>query len=141
MRVLQVINSLELAGAEVLVCDLVPRLRDRGVHVSVALLTRFDTRLERSLRDVPDCEIFGERRNVHSPAQIPWLARLFRRFDIVHSHLFPSQFWVAAASAAGLSRAKLVTTEHNPDNNRRRKKIWHWPDHWMYMRYDSIVCN
>ena len=141
MRVLQVIDSLELGGAEVLLGELVPRLRQRGVRVSVALLTRFDTRLERALQEVPDCEIFGKRRNVRSPLQVAWLARLFGGFDLVHSHLFPAQFWVAAAAALGRNRAKLVTTEHAHSNNRRGKRAWYWPDRWMYARYDSIVCN
>lgn len=141
MRVLHIINSLELGGAEVLLCDLVPCLRERGVKVSVALLSRFDTRLERALQKLPDCEVYGVSRRVRSPAQIPWLAKLLRRFDVVHSHLFPSQYWVAAAAALGRSRAKLVTTEDNPDNCRRGKRVWQWPDRWMYTRYDSIVCN
>ena len=141
MRILQVINSLELAGAEVLVSDMIPRLRQQGARVSIALLNRVDTRLERSLRDVPDCEIFGTRRKARSPSQVPWLARLFRNFDLVHSHLFPAQFWVAAAARVARSRVKLVTTEHNPDNNRRGKSVWLWPDTWMYAQYDAIVCN
>lgn len=141
MRVLHVINSLEVGGAEVLLCDLVACLRERGIKVSVALLTRSDTRLERAVQEVPDCEVYGASRRVRSPAQIPWLAKLLRRFDVVHSHLFPTQYWVAAAAALGRSSAKLVTTEHNPDNNRRGKYVWQWPDRWMYTQYDSIVCN
>jgi len=141
MRVLHVINSLELAGAEVLLADLVPRLQRSGIRTSIALLNRTDTRLDRSLREIPGCEIFGTRRNVRSPLQVAWLAKLFGRFDVVHSHLFPSQFWVAAAAKIGRTRAKLVTTEHGHSNNRRGKRLWYGPDVWMYTRYDRIVCN
>jgi glycosyltransferase involved in cell wall biosynthesis len=141
MRILQVINSLELAGAEVLVSELVPRLRQQGARVSIALLKRVNTRLERALHDVPDCEIFAKLRNVRSLGQVPWLGGLLGDFDVVHSHLFPAQFWVAAAARWGRSRVKLVTTEHNPDNKRRGKRVWYWPDTWMYSQYNAIVCN
>lgn len=141
MRVLHVINSLELGGAEVLLCDLIPSLRERGIEVSVALLKRCDTRLERTLQDILGCEIYGVSRNVRSPTQISWLARLVPGFDVVHSHLFPTQYWVALAAKIGRSHARLVTTEHNPDNKRRDKKAWKWPDRWMYTQYNSIVCN
>lgn len=141
MRVLHVINSLEIGGAEVLLCDLIPCLRERGLDVSVALLKTCDSRLERTLRDTPGCEIHGVSRNIRSPAQISALARLVPEFDVVHSHLFPTQYWVALAAKLTRSRARLVTTEHNPDNRRREKPIWKLPDRWMYTRHDSIVCN
>jgi glycosyltransferase involved in cell wall biosynthesis len=141
MRVLQVINTLALGGAEVLVCDLVPRLIERGLEVSVAVLQPAGTRLEASVKAVPGCRFYVEGASNRSPLQVLRLAKLFSQFDVVHSHLFPSQLWVAAAGRIARSGVKLVTTEHNPDNNRRGKGIWYWPDSWMYRQYDSIVCN
>lgn len=141
MRVLQVINTLALGGAEVLVCDLVPRLIECGVEVSVAVLQPAGTRLEASVKAVPGCRFYAEDASSRSPLHVLRLAKLFRNFDVVHSHLFPSQLWVAAAGRIERTGVKLVTTEHNPDNNRRGKGIWYWADSWMYRQYDSIVCN
>jgi glycosyltransferase involved in cell wall biosynthesis len=141
VRVLHVINNLALAGAEVLVADLVPRLRDLGIDVSVAVLQRCPTRLEAVVSAIPGTLLHTGLANPRSPLQIVRLAKLFQGFDIVHSHIFPSQLWVAAARKLSPADVKLVTTEHNPDNNRRGKRLWYWPDRWMYAQYDIIVCN
>ena len=51
MRVLQLIDSLPLAGAEVLVKDVAPRLRKRGIECEVAVLRRLHSPLESMLQD------------------------------------------------------------------------------------------
>ncbi len=139
MRVLHVINSLPLAGAEILLRDLVPHLRRRGIESSIAVLKRLDSPLERALLEegvplVPTPE-FG----IYSSRHVPRLARLIGSYDLVHAHLFPAQLWVALA--AGLTKAAppLVTSEQSTSNRRRRR--WLRPlDGWMFGHYAAIVC-
>ena len=49
-KILQVINSLAVAGAESLVAEMTPRLRDLGFDVSVAVLSDGNTHLETTVR-------------------------------------------------------------------------------------------
>jgi glycosyltransferase involved in cell wall biosynthesis len=140
MKVLQVINSLILAGAEVLLADLVPCLRKRGVEVTVAVLKVLENNLEEQLHQsgVPFLPLSGS--GIYSLRHIGPLARNFGGFDVVHAHLFPAQLWVALAAGRTRRPPLLVTTEHSPTNNRR--KWWFYPiDRWLYRRYALIACN
>jgi glycosyltransferase involved in cell wall biosynthesis len=138
MRVLQVIDSLRVGGAEVLVRDLVPRFLRHGIDCEVLVLLRSASALEIGLQDAGVKILDTGNVPLYSPRQIPALARRMREFDLVHVHLFPAQLW--AALAAVQTRCKLVTTEHNTWNARRH--WWFRPvDEWMYSRYQRIACN
>ena len=93
MRVLQVIDSLTLAGAEVLVKDVAPRLRMRGIECDVVILRRLQSPLESSLHDAGVPLHYTGVKNLYSPRQIRALASLFQGYDIAHVHLFPAQLW------------------------------------------------
>lgn len=139
MKLLLVINSLILAGAEVLVAELAPLFKAAGIEVSVLVLKKLDSPLEQRMRQcgIPLLTTTADR--IYSPRQISALGGTFRSFDIVHTHLFPAQLWTAAARPRNAAPA-LITTEHNTENNRR--KTWLRPlDRFMYSRFDHIVCN
>ncbi|HYX70436.1 MAG TPA: glycosyltransferase [Terriglobales bacterium] len=140
MRVLQVIDSLILAGAEVLVRELAPRLRDRGAQVEVAVLKVLDSPLERQLRELGiPCWLVREG-SIYSPGQAWALARRIQDFDLIHAHLFPAQLWAPLAAHRARSRAVLVYTEHSTRSRRRTR--WFRPaDRWIYNQYDAVVCN
>ena len=140
MRVLQVIDSLIPAGAEVLVKELAPVFQVRGLNVTVAVLKILDSPLEKELRDNGVHFLPTAAGGIYSPRQILHLAKYMGDYDLVHAHLFPVQLWTAAAVRLCPARPVLVTTEHNPDNNRRRS--WLRPlDRWLYRAYDAIACN
>lgn len=141
MRVLHVINCLAIGGAEVLIADLIPRLRERGIDACVAVMRRCPTRLEARIAGIPGALLYTGLTHPRSPRQIGRLAQLFQGFDIVHSHLYPTQLWVAIARTLSKHPVKLVTTEHTPNTN-RTGKLWSYAlDRWMYEQYDAIVCN
>ncbi|MBV8808803.1 MAG: glycosyltransferase [Acidobacteriaceae bacterium] len=139
MRVLQVIDSLLIGGAEVLVRDMAPRFLARGLDCDVVVLSRSSNDLERSLQFAGVKLLDTGPIGLYSPRQIRALASAMRGYDVVHVHLFPAQLW--AVLAARLQRVPaLVTTEHNTWNARRR--WWLRPlDAWMYPRYGRIACN
>ena len=142
MRILELITSLRLGGAERLVTDLAVGFKEEGHDVVVALLdgtrTPFHDELEAiGVMIVPLGEGAGSMRN---PFLVIRLVRLLarERFDVVHTHNSSCQFLAAFASL--FLKLRLVTTEHNT-SNRRRAWGWFKPiDRWMYSRYSKIVC-
>lgn len=140
MKVLHVINSLILAGVEVLLAEMVPRFQARGLEVEVAVLKPLDSPLEHRLRD-SGIPFFPNRVDrIYSPRHVFPLARRLHEFDLVQSYLFPAQLWVASAAVLAKRRVPLVTTEQSTHNDRRR--WWLRPlDRWMYSRYRAIACN
>jgi glycosyltransferase involved in cell wall biosynthesis len=140
MRVLQVIDSLPLAGAEVLVRDMALRLRTRGVDCDVVVLRELSGPLEASLQAAGVPLHATQVTKLYSLRQVPPLKTLMQSYDVVHVHLFPAQLWAVLAASHLKRRTALVTTEHGTSNLRRR--WWLRPfDAWMYPHYDQIACN
>ena len=140
IQVLQVIDSLGLGGAEVLIGNMVPRFRSRGVECDVATLIHTPSPVEQSLRAEHVALYQTGVRSLYSLRQVAPLLRLMKKYDIVHVHLFPAQLWTVLGRIASRQSLRLVTTEHNTWNARRLP--WLRPlDTWMYPRFDHIACN
>lgn len=141
MKVLEVIATLQLGGAEVLVKEMAPRLCQQGFDVTVAVLKATGSPLERELVNSGVRLIETAKASYYSPIHLPPLVQLSQGYDIVHTHLFPPQLWGALASMvpAGNGQPAFVTTEHST-HNRRRTPLFNTLDRWLYSRYHSVVC-
>ena len=139
MKILHVITSLQMGGAEMLVVNLLPRLHALGHEVGLVVFNGERTMLmERLEAACPSCRIYKLGGSYYNPLYIFKLVRIMRQYDIVHTHNSSPQLYTAIANVS--CRKKLVTTEHNT-YNRRRKWKWYIPlDKWMYSRYKRIIC-
>ena len=139
MRILQVITSLKIGGAEMLVVNMVSRLRELGHEVSVCVFNGESTPLEQKLcEENPGIKIYRLGKGYYNPLYILKLAHIMRRYDIVHSHNSSPQLFTALAGV--LCSVGLCTTEHNTSNRKRGWK-WYAPiESAMYGKYDHIVC-
>lgn len=140
MKILHVITSLYTGGAEKLMVDLLPLMRERGHQVELCIFdgtrTPFFEQLEKTKIKI---YWFHESCSVYNPLNIYRLWRLMcKGWDIVHTHNTAPQLFAALASV--FCKTTLVTTEHNT-TNRRRDKLYFKPfDKWMYGRYSKIIC-
>lgn len=139
MRILHIITSLRTGGAEKLMVDLLPRLRDLGNDVELLLFdgtrTPFYEELENTGIKIHTLSVGG---NVYNPLNIFRTYRYIKKYDIVHAHNTACQLFVAICSL--LCSVVLFTTEHTT-TNRRRNWWWYKPiDKWMYTRYNKIIC-
>lgn len=139
MKILQVITSMHIGGAEKVVMELILGLRALGHDVDVALFSGEDTDFKRQL-DRSGCRVFSFSigGKTYNPIYILKLWRIMHRYDIVHTHNTAPQLFAAIAGLG--SKAKLITTEHSSSNRRREKGHLKWFDNWLYGRYDTIVC-
>jgi glycosyltransferase involved in cell wall biosynthesis len=139
MRILHVITSLRTGGAEKLMVDLLPRLKEKGCEVDLLLFDGTETPFRRQVEaagiHVMHTRIGG---SVYNPLNLIKLIPYLRRYDIVHTHNTAPQLFAAIVGLVG--KATLVTTEHNTSNRRRSMK-WYAPiDRWMYNRYKQVIC-
>lgn len=147
MRILHVITTLITGGAERLMVDLLPMLRDKGDEVDLLLFdgTRTPFREELENKGVTIFELTNERgitghADVYNLSNITKLRRYLKGYDIIHTHNTACQVYVPLAKKLYGIPATLVTTEHS-SNSRRRTKWWFKPiDHWVYNQYSAIVC-
>lgn len=139
MRILHVITSLQTGGAEKLMVDLLPRLKNKGFDIDLLLFNGAYTPFRRAI-EAKGIKVFdlGESGSVYSPKKLLMLISFLKKYDIVHTHNTAPQLFAAIGSV--LCSVVLCTTEHNT-SNRRRGWTWYAPiDRWMYNRYKRVVC-
>lgn len=139
MKILHVITSLHTGGAEKLMVDLLPLLKERGNEVDLLLFDGVDTPFRRAAEQagikVMDLGVGG---SVYSPVKLIKLLPYLKQYDIVHTHNTAPQLFAAIGSV--LCSVVLCTTEHNTSNRRRDWKWYAAIDRWMYSRYRKVVC-
>lgn len=151
MKVLHVITSLEIGGAERLMVDLLPRLRGNDNNdIEILLFNGKDTPFKDTLKmrgiKVYELSKSKDYKKIHrywsayNPTHILRLKKFLHKYDIIHTHNTACQFYVPTAVTIFKSSVKLITTEHSI-NNRRRSLVWfkHF-DQWMYDKYNKIIC-
>lgn len=148
MKILHVITMLDVGGAERLLVDLLPLLRDKGHEVDLLVFDGVETILKDSIIQkgisvfelAHGNDVNNDQKEVYDPYHIIRLKRYMCGYDIIHTHNSICQLYVAIAHYLFRSSSPLVTTEHS-SNNRRRSKKWYKPiDKWMYNQYSSIIC-
>lgn len=140
MKILHIITSLQLGGAETLVANLLKLFHDEGHEVGVVVFNGKQTELmERLERECPSCKVYRLGNSYYNPWYIFKLVRIMRNYDIIHTHNSSPQLYAAIANL--LCRKKLVTTEHSTNNRKREQGgILRLIDKWMYRQYDKIIC-
>ena len=151
MKILHVITSLLYGGAEKLVAEIAPMIRDKGHEVDVLAFSGAEPNFMHLLEEKGiRVYTFTEKAEYYSPRFLWRLTRMMRHYDIVHTHnTFPQLFaaigslWLQVSGCfmfKKVSGPRLVTTEHNTNNRRRGIPVLKWADRWMYGRYDRIIC-
>lgn len=140
MKILQVITSLQIGGAEKLVAEISPMLHEKGHEVDVLAFTGTGPNFIHLLEEKGiKVYTFGEHVNVYNPTFIPKLAKMMKCYDIIHTHNTSPQYFAALGSLVN-GKCHLVTTEHNTYNRRRSIPLFNTIDRWMYSRYEQIIC-
>ncbi len=137
MRVLHVISSLGIGGAERLISDMLPQMKAAGVDVSLLVYRRQYNDFEKKLEDVGIVIISLEAENNLNPRIIFSLANAMKGFDIIHVHLFPALYQVAVANV--FCRKKLIFTEHSTTNRRRQSRFFRKIERVVYGQYIRLI--
>ena len=139
MKILHVITSLEMGGAEMLMTELLPRIKDMGIEVDLlsfnGKITPLRKKIESKGIQVFD---FGEKTNPYSPLNFFKFRKIAKNYDIIHTHNTACQF--LGALLPRVKDRSLITTEHCTTNRRRKFKCLKFLDKWMYTRYERVIC-
>lgn len=136
MKILHVITSLEVGGAQRLLADLLP-LQAVSENVTLLVYERVCNDFEKAVEQAGVNIICLDEHNFYNPKVVLKLRKIFKDYDIVHAHLFPTIYW-ASLAARGL-KTKLIYTEHSTFNSRRNKWYFRPIERFMYKRYDKII--
>lgn len=140
MKVLHIINDLRVGGAEKLIVDMAPIMVKFGIHVDILVLQRQSNSFERQLKSCGVNIYSIKTRSLYCPSLILKMRKYLKSgYDIVHVHLFPSQYWAVLSSLLLKNRPILVTTEHNTHNRRRNIAIFKIIDRFIYSYFEIII--
>ena len=143
MKVLHIINNLGSGGAEKLLEDLIPLMNKmENVEADILLLTDEKNVLYDSLINKGVKVDVVKYRNMYDIRNIFEIKKhiVDGDYDIVHTHIFPTQYWVALSRMfIENKKVKFITTEHSTHNRRREKFYFRYIDKLIYSQYDSII--
>lgn len=133
-------HNLGSGGAEKLIYDMAVELKKRKVDFSVILLTSANCVYGKKLLEQGiDVIYLSNKWDIYSPKNVFRLIKVLKDYDVIHTHIYSAQLWTAIASLFLNKNKKIITTEHNTNNNRRGKLVFKILDKWMYSKYKSII--
>ena len=140
MKVLHFINSLETGGAERLIINMLPKIAKQGVEVDLLLISDSDTAFKQELIkgsfNGKIIELGVDRKN---PMILFKIHKLIKSYDIIHSHLFPSNYWVILYKLFYKNTPVLVYTEHSTYSKKWDYNVLRSLDRFIYSQYTSIL--
>lgn len=136
MKILHIIHSLGMGGAQRLLSDILP-LMNKNCKISILVFQRTGSEFERLIETAGVDLISLESSSIYMPNIIWKIRKNIKLYDIVHVHLFPSLYFVSLASI-GLKN-QLVYTEHSTSNSRRNKWYFRLIEKFIYKRYQKII--
>lgn len=139
MRVLHIINELAGGGAEKMLVDLIPEQKRRGVDVELVVLRKINSQYEERLEQSCPVHYLSVGKGYYNPFYFFKLRAFVQKFDVVHAHLFPTQYWVALVSFFTKKKVHFVTTEHSTFNSRMGKRFLLPVEQIFYKRFNKIV--
>ena len=139
MKILHIINHMGMGGAQSLIVELAPVQRQMGHEVCVLEISTTSDRtlVNKLLEDEIEVVTLSSHRSVRNPLNIFSLIPYIRQYDLIHVHLFPSNYWAAIANM--LIGKPIITTEHSTDNKRRKIPIFKYIDAYIYKKYNNVV--
>ena len=145
IKVLEVINSLKIGGAELLLRNFVIEAKKNNQYV-VDVCTLYATNDARSIEEMKkkNVRIWSlNLKNKYTLSSVGKIKKIIERenYDIVHVHLFPASAFVALSSLFLPNNIRYIFTEHSTFNRRRTIKIFKIVDGFIYNRYSKIICS
>lgn len=141
MRILHVITSLNIGGAERLMTTLLPQLDRLGNDVELLVFDSTRTSFTETLEKEGIRIHSLNARRIYSPLNIWKLRKFLKGYDIIHTHNTACQLFIPIVKVLFLdSKVMLLTTEHSTSNRRRGKWYFRGIDRWMYSRYEKVIC-
>ncbi|HDK26093.1 MAG TPA: glycosyltransferase family 1 protein [Candidatus Atribacteria bacterium] len=145
IKILEVINSLNIGGAELLLRNLVIEAKKNNQYV-VDICTLYATNDAKNIEEIKknNVRIWSlDLKNKYTLSSVGKIKKIIERenYDIVHVHLFPASAFVALSSLFLPNNIRYIFTEHSTFNRRRMLKIFKIVDGFIYSKYSKIICS
>lgn len=141
MKILYLINSLRIGGAESVLRNLILELRRSYDDVEIEVIVLYEIGefgLELMSHGISVTCLNTPR--IPTPRKIYHLARLINNgnYDVIHTHLFPANYVISLLSR-WVPVPPLIYTEHSVTNRRRHIGLGRVADRIMYQRFSCVI--
>lgn len=137
MKVLHVISSLEIGGAQRLLSDLLPIQKQQGIDVALLVLKPKDNDFSKKVLEAGVPILSLNVKSFRNPFLAFKVRSIIKGYDVVHAHLVHA-LYICSLAARGLN-TKLIYTEHSTSNNRRGKAYVRPIEKFVYGRYNKLI--
>jgi glycosyltransferase involved in cell wall biosynthesis len=119
MRLLHVIGTFKVGGAEMFIRNLILLQKEQGLEVELLLLSDSHNFIIQELRDkgIKVYSLHKEGKGYRNPLNVFMLIPWLKKYDLLHVHLVPEIYWIAMAKVFSFSSVKTITTVHFPKEN------------------------
>lgn len=139
-KILHANTGLVAGGAERLISDILPLIKARGYDVELLIVEDKGNNIFEDYLVKKDIKIIKlKTNNKFNLKNFMIIRKIIKKYDIVHTHIFPMQYWVPLATIGMKKKPVLITTEHNTFNRRRRYRWLRYIERFIYSRYDKII--
>lgn len=144
MKILHVITSLGIGGAEILLKDLAIHLNRYGEDVTVIVLLRVESFIPSELVQNGIKIIYCPVNKKISLKNIIFLVKHLccNHYDIIHAHLTWDFYYLALVKLLLAKKIRLVVSEHSTKSARRNNIFIQWfsLDKIVYSSFEKIIC-
>lgn len=145
MKILLILPSLALGGAEVSTAKMAIHLKKLGADVTILTFVHLDTQIFQLLKNnnigIVVTNKTPKKHKYYSFSNMLFLHRYLKNndFDIVHAQLFPAQLSLACVKLVSKHNIPFITSEHSTNNRRRNKWFFKPIDYLVYKQFDKII--
>jgi len=145
IKILEVINSLNIGGAELLLRNFVIEAKKNNQY-TVDICTLYASNDTKDIEEIKkkNVRIWSlDLKNKYTLSSVGKIKKIIERenYDIIHAHLFPASAFVALSSLFLPNNIAYIFTEHSTFNRRRATRIFKIVDGFIYNRYSKIICS
>ncbi|MBU1220494.1 glycosyltransferase family 4 protein [Myxococcota bacterium] len=137
MKIAFLINNLGSGGAEKLLLDICIELKKKSVQFDVFTLTESYIYINDFKNNGIEIKSLSLINSPFDPMILPFLLKKLENYNIFHVHLFPSFYWAALVSLFN-NEIRIICTEHNSNNNRRKRKFFPF-EKFAYSRMSQAI--
>lgn len=114
-------------------------MRESGLDVDLLLIDGSTTSFKTELQTQFGGDIIELNLNRHNPLIFFKLIKIFRPYDLIHVHLFPSNYWAIVYKYFYAHRKVFVYTEHSTHSSKWGHPLLIKIDRIVYSKFDAII--
>lgn len=141
MKVLHLTINMFTGGAQKLLLDMLPKLNKETITSDLYVMNSKPFAFMQQAQEQKVYKVFTSgSQSVYHIIHIFKLIPFFKKYDVLHVHLFPAFYFAVIAKIISFSKIKLVYTEHSVTNKRRNNWFFRQIEKFFYKAYHQIIC-